>query len=230
MDVGLTIAASGMLAEQLREDQLANDLSNASTAGYKSEDVEQSAFGAMVLPGGSGNQPLGTIDTGTEITRELPNLQQGSLQSTGEPLDFAISGAGFFAVKTPTGVSYTRDGQFTASASGDLVDADGDPVLSQTGAAIKVAADGTVPASALGVFALASPAELGNNLFGGTAQGRASGTVQSGALEGSNIDAARTMVDMMSALSNYQSGEQAIQTIGQVDQSAAASVGSLSGA
>jgi len=229
MDVGLTIAASGMLAEQTREDQLANDLSNASTPGYKPDELEQSSFGAMLLPGGAPGQTLGTIDTGVEITREVTDMSQASLQSTGEPLDFAITGAGFFAVHTPAGVRYTRDGQFTAAANGDLTDASGNPVLSQSGAPIKLASNGTVAAGTLGVFDLASAAKQGDNLFTGTSRGRASGSVQSGALEGSGVDAARTIVDMIAALNNYQSGENAIQTINQIDQRSATSVGSLSG-
>ncbi len=68
------------------------------------------------------------------------------MQETGEPLDFAISGSGFFAVKTAQGVRYTRDGQFTSSAQGVLTDTSGDPVLDQSGAPIKVAADGSVAA------------------------------------------------------------------------------------
>jgi flagellar basal-body rod protein FlgG len=229
MDVGLTIAASGMLAEQAREDQLANDLSNASTPGYKPDSVVQSSFGSMLLPGGSPGSSAGSIYTGVQITKEVTNMTQGGLQSTGEPLDFAITGQGFFAVKTATGISYTRDGEFTASAAGDLVDASGNEVLSQSGSPIKIASDGTVPADSLGVFNVPNATKQGDNLFTGTSAGKATGVVSSGTLEGSAVDAARTMVDMIAALNNYQSGENAIQTIQQIDQRSATSVGALSG-
>jgi flagellar basal-body rod protein FlgG len=229
MDLGLTIAASGMLAEQVREDQLSNDLANASTPGYKTEAAQQSAFGAMLVGGGTPGSSVGPIASGVQISREVLNVGQAGIQSTGDPLDFAISGAGFFAVRTSAGVRYTRDGQFSASASGRLVDASGNQVLDQAGAPISVSPDGTVAPASLGVFNVTNPAKQGDNLFTGTSQGRAAGTVQAGALEGSGVDPARTIVDMIAALNDYQSGEKAIQTINQVEQRSASAVGALGG-
>jgi flagellar basal-body rod protein FlgF len=228
MDVGLSIAASGMIAEQVREDQLANDLSNASTPGYKPADDVQSAFGSMLLK--SWGQTDGTVDTNTEITSQSPNLTQGPLEITNEPLDFAISGSGFFAVHTSAGVRYTRDGQFTESAAGDLVDANGNDVLSQSGQPIKVGADGTVATGALGVFKVAKPAVQGENLFAGSSSGKDTGLVQSGQLEGSGVNAAVTMVGMIASLNTYQAGQQAIQAISQTMQESASATGSMSGA
>jgi len=227
MDVGLSIAASGMIAEQVREDQLANDLANASTPGYKPTADVQSAFGTLLLQ--SQAQTVGSLDTNTEITGQVPNLSQGGLEITNEPLDFAISGSGFFAVHTSTGVQYTRDGQFTQSATGDLVDANGNEVLSQSGQPIKVASDGTVAASALGVFNIPKPVLVGNNLFSGSASGKATGIAQSGVLEGSGVNAATTMVGMIAALNTYQAGQQAIQAINQTMQESASSAGALPG-
>jgi flagellar basal-body rod protein FlgF len=228
MDVGLSIAASGMIAEQVREDQLANDLANASTPGYKPTVDVQSAFGTLLMQ--SQGQTVGSIDTNTEITDQSPDTAQGGLEVTNEPLDFAISGTGFFGVRTSTGVQYTRDGQFSESAQGDLVDANGNEVLGQNGQPIKVAADGTVAASALGVFNIAKPVVQGDNLFSGSSSGKANGIVQSGSLEGSGVNAATTMVDMIASLNTYQAGQQAIQTINQTMQESASATGSLSGA
>jgi flagellar basal-body rod protein FlgG len=227
MDVGLSIAASGMIAEQVREDQLANDLANASTPGYKPTSDVQSAFGALLMQ--SQGQTVGTIDTNTEITDQSPNLAQGAIETTNDPLDFAISGTGFFGVKTANGVQYTRNGQFTESAQGDLVDASGNEVLSQNGQPIKVAADGSFAASALGVFNVAKPVVLGNNLYSGSSSGKATGAVQSGALESSGVNAATTMVDMIASLNTYQAGQQAIQAINQTMQESASSTGSVGG-
>jgi flagellar basal-body rod protein FlgF len=229
MDLGLSIAASGMVAEQVREDQLANDLSNASTPGYKPTEDVQSAFGSMLLANSTTGQTLGSVDTDTQITSQSPNLTSAPFETTNEPLDFAVAGSGFFAVKTAQGVRYTRDGQFTESAQGDLTDASGNNVLSQSGAPIKVAADGTVPASALGVFNVTKPADQGDNLFTGTAAGKATGSVSSGVLEGSGVDAAQTMVEMIASLNTYQSGEQAIQTIHETMQRSSSATGALSG-
>jgi flagellar basal-body rod protein FlgF len=227
MDLGLSIAASGMVAEQVREDQLANDLANASTPGYKPTVDTQTAFGALLLQ--SQGRSLGAVDTQTQITGQSLNLAQGALQTTGEPLDFAITGTGFFGVRTANGVRYTRDGQFSESASGELTDANGNQVLGQNGQPIKVAADGTVAASALGIFNVPKPLAEGDNLFSGTASGKANGTAESGALESSSVDAATTVVDMIASLNTFQAGQQAIQAINQTLSESASSTGSLGG-
>ena len=228
MNLGLNIAAAGMLAEQVRQDQLANDLANASTPGYKPDTSVQSSFAALLLSNTATGQPIGSLETGTEISKVVTDLAPAPLKQTGQPLDFAIAGTGFFAVRTAQGVRYTRDGQFSSSPTGTLVDANGDQVLDQNGAPIRVGAKGTVPASALGVFNLASAQKQGNNLFAGTAAGRATGTVEQGALEGSGVDAIQTMTQMISSLQAYQSGQQAIQSIAQALQLSSADVGAVS--
>jgi len=157
------------------------------------------------------------------------NLTPQSLYSTGQPLDFGIAGDGFFAVRTAQGTQYTRDGQFQENAQGLLTDSQGDPVLSQNGATITVSAQGTVPASSLGVFNLTNATKQGNNLYTGTLSGRGTGTVQSGELENSAVNATTTMVSMITSLQSYQSGENAIQTIDSTMKEAAQSVGSLTG-
>src|ERR671932_596342 len=107
MDRGLYIAASGMLAESIRQDQLANDLANASTPGYKAD-------------------------------RTVTDWAPAPIEQTDQPLDLAIDGEGFFAVRTPQGVRYTRNGQFTTDARGLLLTAQGDEVLSQNGQPVQV--------------------------------------------------------------------------------------------
>ncbi|MGO9974616.1 MAG: flagellar hook-basal body protein [Solirubrobacteraceae bacterium] len=229
MDLGLYIAAQGMLAEQVRQDNLASDLSNASTPGYKPTTAVQQSFGAILLANAQTGTALGTIDTGVKIAQQKVEMGQGTLESTGSPLDFAISGSGFFAVRTPQGVQYTRDGQFTANAQGLLVDQFGDEVLSQNGAPIAVGARGTVPASALGVFNVPGAAEIGNNNFSGTAAGAATGTAQSGRLEQSAVDPIETLIGMTTSLQNYQAGQKAIETIQQTMQENAGTVGLIQG-
>lgn len=229
MDTGLYIAASGMLAQQVREDQLANDLSNASTPGYKSDSSVQSDFGAMLMANTATGQTVGPINTGVKLGAPVTNLTPASLHSTGQPLDFGIAGQGFFAVRTPQGVRFTRDGQFQANAQGQLVDGQGNQVLSQNGATIAVSAQGTVPATSLGAFNVTGVAKQGDNYFTGTPGGRATGTVKQGELEDSSVDPVNTMVHMISSLQTYQAGENAIQTIDGTMQDSAQSVGSLNG-
>jgi flagellar basal-body rod protein FlgF len=229
MDLGLDIAASGMVAEQTRQSQLANDLANASTPGYKPDKTPQQSFGQVLLASTGGGAAAGSVVQGVSLGKTFTNLSPAALQETGEPLDFAIAGSGFFAVRTAAGVRYTRDGQFTVSAQGLLTDANGNPVLSQAGAPITVPASGKVPAASLGVFEVPTAAKQGENLFTGAATGKGTGTVRQGALEASGVDAAKTMVDMITSLRTFQSGQQAIQAISQTLQAASSQVGSLGG-
>jgi len=229
MDLGLSIAASGMLAEQVRESQLSNDLANASTPGYKPDKAPQHSFGEVLVASTQGAPAAGGVELGVALGKTYTDMTSGSIQETGEPLDFAVQGSGFFAVQTEQGVRYTRDGQFTSSAAGILTDANGNPVLDQRGAQVKLGAAGTVPAGSLGVFEVPGAAKQGENLFTGKASGQASGTVRHGALETSGVDAAKVMVDMVSSLRSFQSGQQAVQAIDQTLQAAATQVGSLNG-
>ncbi len=227
MDLGLSIAASGMVAEQVRQDQLANDLANASTPGFKPDESPQHSFGSVLMANTEGGAAIGSVDEGVALGQPFTNQTPGTMQETGEPLDFAIEGSGFFAVKTPQGVRYTRDGQFTTSAQGVLTDTSGDPVMDAKGAQIKVGPAGSVPASSVGVFEVPGAVKQGENLYTGTAAGKASGTVRQGSLEGSGVDAAKTMVEMITSLRSFQAGQQAIQAIGRTLQAAASQVGSL---
>ncbi len=229
MDLGLYIAASGMVAEQTRQAQLSNDLANASTPGYKADESPQHSFGELLLSNTTTGQAIGSLNTGVQIGKTVTNMAPAGMQDTGQPLDFGIVGVGFFAVRTPQGVRYTRDGQFTTSSQGLLVDGAGDPVLSQTGTTIQVGSDGTVPASALGVFEVPTAVKQGENLFTGNATGRGAGTAREGVLEESGVNASRTMVAMIGSLRTFQSGQQAIQAIDQTLEAAATQVGSLSG-
>ena len=185
MDLGLYIAASGMVADQTRQAQLSDDLANASTPGYKPEQSPQHSFGEMLLSNTSTGQAIGAHEHRGAVRQE--RHRHGAplgCRATGQPLDFGIVGTGFFAVKTAQGVRYTRNGQFTTSASGQLVDGAGDTVLSQSGAPIRVGADGTVPVGSLGVFNVPGAAKQGENLYTGTPSGHAAGTVRSGRARG----------------------------------------------
>jgi flagellar basal-body rod protein FlgF len=227
MDLGLYIAASGMVAEQVRQDQLSNDLANASTPGFKPDETPQHSFGEMLMANTEGGAAVGSVNESVALGKTYTNMTPGTMQETGEPLDFAIEGNGFFAIKTPEGIRYTRDGQFTTSSAGVLTDTSGDPVLDAKGAQIRVSANGTVPAGTVGIFEVPGAVKQGENLYTGTAAGKPSGTVRQGSLEGSGVDAAKIMVEMITSLRSFQSGQQAIQSIGQTLQEAASQVGSL---
>jgi flagellar basal-body rod protein FlgG len=229
MDLGLFIAASGMVAEQTRQDQLSNDLANATTPGYKSDQSVQRNFGSVLLANTEGGQSVGSVDQGVSLGKTFTDLSPAAVQETGEPLDFAIEGSGFFAVKTAQGIRYTRNGQFTESAAGLLTDQAGNPVLDSAGATIKVPTAGTLAASALGIFEINNAEKQGENLFTGTRAGNAGGRIRQGMLEASGVDAAKVMIEMISSLRSFQSGQQAIQAIDKTLQAASTQVGSLNG-
>ena len=218
-----------MVAEQARQDQLSNDLANSSTPGYKPDESAQHSFGELLLANTQTGQSIGTMSSGVQLGGSSTDLTQAPILDTGQPLDFAITGSGYFAVQTAQGVQYTRNGQFTSSAAGQLVDGSGNRVLDPHGAPIKVGADGKVAASALGVVNLTGATKQGDNLFTGKVAGASTASVRQGALEQSGVDAAKVMVDMISSMRAFQSGQQAIQSIDSTLQEAATRVGSTTG-
>jgi flagellar basal-body rod protein FlgF len=226
MERGLYIAASGMLAEQVRQNQIANDLANSSTPGYKADRSSQRSFSDMLLHNTSTGQNIGALGTGVTIAQTVTNLDPASLRDTGEPLDFAVEGSGFFAVRTQQGIRYTRNGQFMRSAQGTLTDSLGNQVLGQNGRPVSVQADGTV-ATNPGVFNVTGARKAGDSLFTGTAAGRATGTVRNGSLEASGTDPARAMIDMISSERSYEAGQKAIKTIDETLQKAVSTLPSI---
>jgi flagellar basal-body rod protein FlgF len=230
MDRGLYIAASGMLAEQLRQQQISNDLANTSTPGYKADRTAQRSFGELVLANTRSGQGVGSQSTATVADEVVTDFTPMPSRDTGEPLDFAITGPGFFGVQTAQGVRYTRNGQFTVSPQGLLVTAQGDPVLGRGGRTVQVGADGRVDPRALEVVQLADPRKEGDNLLTGTPAGPAPGSqVRAGALEASGADAARSMVDMIASMRAFEAGQKVIQTIDETLGKAATQVGAVSG-
>ena len=246
MERGLYIAAAGMLAEQVRQDLISNDLANASTPGYKPDNAEQASFSDLLLWNSSTGAPVGSLSMGSRITKVVTDLSQGPLQSTGNPLDCALEGAGFFAVQTSSGVRYTRDGEFVVDGRGRLTTDTGELVLGTSGKPItvgtstdpsKISIDqkGTVKVGSrtvgtLAVMSLTAPVKQGDTLFAGTPGVRPAGTtVVQGSLEGSGVQPAEAMVDMIVSFRSYETTQRAIQTIDTELGKAAGSVGSASG-
>jgi flagellar basal-body rod protein FlgG len=229
MERGLYIAASGMLTEMVRQDQIANDLANASTPGYKSDRATQRSFGDMLLSNSVSGQTVGPLGLGSEIDSITTDTSSAPARDTGEPLDFAVVGDGWFGVQTPQGTRYTRNGQFGVSAQGTLVDSMGNQVLGRGGGPIRVPADGQVDPQQVGIFALNNPQKIGDSYVTGAAGGQATGTVRQGALEGSNADPSRSMVDMIASFRAFESGQRVIRTIDETLAKASNVVGGMPG-
>jgi flagellar basal-body rod protein FlgG len=214
-----------MLAEQIRQDQIANDLSNASTSGYKADRTAQRTFGDLLMDNSVTGQQIGSQSTAVQVDKIETDFSPKPSRDTGEPLDFAITGEGFFSIRTAQGTRYTRNGEFRSDANGQLVTAEGNAVLGRNGQPVKVGADGRVDPRALGVVNLTNPRKQGDNLITGTPAGNSTSEVRAGALEGSGADASRSMVDMISSLRAFEAGQKVIQTIDETLGKAASQVG-----
>lgn len=202
-----------MVAEMARQDALSADLANATTPGYKSDRVSQGAFGQLMVTDLATGRQTGTVHAGARILDQVTDLRPAAYRDTGEVLDFAIVGEGYFGIQTPEGVRYTRNGSFRADAANRLVDQNGNAVLGRGGGQVTVGADGTVGADALGTFAVPNARKVGDSYFTGNATGQAGSSVRAGALEASGVDAARTVVSMLSSLRAIEAGQKALQTI-----------------
>ena len=213
MNRGLYIAASGMIAQQARQDQLANDLANAATPGYKPDRSSLRAFGQLLVENVQGDGQVGTMSAGVRLQNQVTDLRAAPWRQTDEPLDLAVDGEGYFGVQTDQGVRYTRNGRFAGAADGTLVDQMGNKVLGKDGPPVKLETDGTVDPATVGVCALPDVVKAGDGNFTGRSTAQAAGKVRTGELEGSGVDAARTMVEMMASLRAYEAGQKALTTI-----------------
>jgi flagellar basal-body rod protein FlgG len=153
----LYTAASGMLAQQLNLDNIANNLANASTTGFHSSRLQfqDMIYQNIIAPGAAATQQT-TIPEGLQIglgvhTASSEVIQtEGDFDNTGNPLDLAIQGQGFFQVTLPTGdLAYTRSGAFHMDQNGNVVTAQGDPItpnitIPSNALSVTVGIDGTV--------------------------------------------------------------------------------------
>jgi flagellar basal-body rod protein FlgG len=235
---GLKAAATGMTAQQQRMDAISNDIANVNTTGYKHQRV---AFSDLVssAPGAGAAQGVGA-GAGVSVGSAGRSTGQGALLTTDQPLDVAIQGEGFLQVKLPDGrTGMTRDGSLHVDSRGRLTTSSGallqPPVTLPAGVApkeIKIQPDGTLeaqgkPFARIALVNVVAPAKLddaGNGVHTANAQSgppRVAGTdtkLVQGALEGSNVDIADAMVDLMDSQRSFQMASQAVRTQDQMLQ------------
>ncbi len=208
MDSGYYAAFSGLLARSQALDSAASNLANANTTGFRAE--REYFRGAIMGPDALSSELNKTVNDFGVLGGNSLDLGQGALARTGNPLDVAIEGAGFFAIQTgvagPEGIRYTRDGAFQRSRDGRLITARGEAVLN--GAAkpiaiptgeISIGSDGVISVGgatvgSIGVFALPASTPLipeGVNRYKSDpakAVASKTATLHQGSLEGSNQD------------------------------------------
>lgn len=226
---GLYAAASGMEAQQNQFNAISNDLSNLNTPGYQATEV---GFQDL-LYSGAGSASGTTMATGTGASSSIVGRSQaeGALDNTGQPLDIAVQGEGYFQVRRDDGtIGLTRNGQLQTNSQGELTDQTGNPLVpsikvpkGDSAADVTIDSRGNVTAKGrkLGTISLVTvpaPDQLqpdGNSVFSVTAGSGATrpasgSTIQQGALESSNVDVSQAMSTMINAQRAYQMSSQAI--------------------
>ncbi|MCE2945513.1 MAG: flagellar basal-body rod protein FlgG [bacterium] len=251
----LWVAKTGLEAQQTNVDVISNNLANVSTNGFKRQRpvFEDLLYQTLRQPGAQSTQqtqvPSGLqLGTGVRPVATARIFTTGNLQNTGNPLDLAVNGNGFFQVTLPDGsVSYTRDGAFQLDNQGQVVTSNGYPLqptitIPPNAVTVTIGSDGTVSVLAAGATAptqvgqiqlanFINPAGLqarGENLFletaaSGTAQTNVPGTNGLGALnqgfvETSNVNVTEELVNLITAQRAFEINSRSIQSSDQMLQ------------
>ena len=255
MNPALWIAKTGLDAQQTNMDVIANNLANVNTTGFKKgrATFEDLLYQNIRQPGGQSTQntqlPSGLmLGTGVRIGSTEKIFTQGNIVQTGNNLDMAIQGQGFFQILMPDGsTAYTRDGSFQLDSNGQLVTSNGYPLqpaitVPANTQSLTIGSDGTVTATVAGsttptqigtvqLSNFINPAGLqpmGQNLFQETAASGAAqngtpglsglGTLQQGSLETSNVNTVESLVNMIETQRAYEINSKAISTTDQMLQ------------
>jgi len=215
MDSGYYALSTALIARTQALDTIANNLANSSTTGYL---AERNVFSSVLTASGSAaNSSLNRAINNYGVLGETTlDMSQGALQKTGNDLDLALQGPGFFVVQTKNGPVYTRNGAFQVSTKGQLITAAGDPVVGEKGpiailpGPVSISADGTISSNGAvtGRLRLVDfPSGTALHGAGGSSYTAPANTalvatdsvVQQGALESSNVNPVSGMVELISA-------------------------------
>lgn len=255
MDKGIYTALSGGLAKAREVELIANNLANANTAGFKRDTGTFNEYLTEVRRGDSVDAIQREVQGATgegrpsgdksfvELDAVYTDFRQGTLQKSGRALDVAIEGTGFFEVLTPSGVRYSRQGNFSIDKEGHLVNSSGFPVLSQGAQAapdqrvirlgqgpIQITEEGFIiqngaQLARIGVQEFHETQwleKMGNSLFRNTnaeniKTGPNSTKLHQGFFEGSNVNAVTEMTRLIEATRSYESHMQAIKAYQEID-------------
>lgn len=254
---GLYTAYTGMINEQKRLDVISNNLANSATVGYKTERVASQAFDDVLTVKirdnsvGYMNQNIGTMSLGAKVGEVYTAYDQGSFVETGNTFDLAIDGQGFFTMRCPTRsgdnvTRYTRNGCFKMTQDGYVVDVNGNH-LQGTSGDIKVPVDASISIDKTGaVYADGEYVDTvlltdfedydyiekyGDNLYqtvDGATEKTATGMINQGYTEQSNVNVVSEMVDMITVTRAYEAGQKVMQTVDSMLESSCNSIGRVS--
>ncbi len=238
MDSGYYAAAAGLAAQTQALELVAHNLANLSTTGYRGQ---QTTFRSLLTGDGAvGINPLNVaVNNFAVLSGSRLDLSPGSLAGTGNPLDVAIGGGGFFSVQSGTDVLYTRDGSLHLMSAGQLVTSQGNAVLGQQGPVtlpggnVAISSDGTISVDGNVVDKLAlaefppgtNLTAVGNSTYSapaGSAVAAAESSVRQGMLESSNVSPTEAVVQLITVQRNAEMMSRAMSALdGQLNQVAA---------
>ena len=233
MDAAIYKALSGAVAQTRRLEIVVQNLGNVNTPGYKAQSL---SFSEVL----NDQESSGAEESAGMVAanRVKSNMNPGEVYSTGNPLNLAILGDGYFAVETARGERYTRAGSFSLRGDGTLVTPQGDPVLGDggpmviTGGKVEVTIDGLVSSSQgqvgkLKIVRLNNPQQAlreGGNLFQvdpGNVSGAADVQIMQGGLEQSNVKPSEVLIQMVEAQRLYDMRTKLVATAKELDEGGA---------
>ena len=244
MNSGMYAALSGNVAAMERMDVITNNLANINTPGFKKDATAfEGLLASTTVPAAVPSSK--TADPILQKENVYIDFSAGQISQTGNSLDVAIDGDGFFTISTPNGTAYTRQGNFHLTADGTLVTTDGYPVMGQGGeirikagnVAINKKGEVTVDGAAAGVLSLVDFPKPYNLTKTSSAQfvpadpqatpQAAKGEIRQGYLEGSNVDPVGEMVQMIDASRYFDACQRVILSYDNMAGKAANDMGKL---
>jgi flagellar basal-body rod protein FlgF len=223
---GFYAACAGLRAQTQALELIAGDVANISTTGYRGQ---QPLFGSLLASAhGESSNPLNrAINDFGVLEGSRTDLSSGNLEKTGNPLDLAIEGKGFFAIQTRAGILYTRNGNFQISPHGQLTTNAGDLVLGEQGpitmpsGAASISSDGTISTNGAVAGKLRMvefvagivPRAVGNSYYSATAKGlrpAADSSIRQNMLEGSNVNSVQAVVALIAVQRHAEMLERAM--------------------
>lgn len=242
------LSAAGAMAQQMRLEVLANNIANINTSGFKGEKtifrVEDQAVAEQENSAADGIQPLSPYSPPFETRVDF---SQGALRETGNPLDVAINGKGFFSVQTPDGIQYTRQGSFSLDEQGMLITPDGYVVLGDGGGIaleagkVEIDMEGGVfvdgdEVGRLKLTDFENPDTLqktGNGRFIATEESVAldspdGTTISQGHVESANVSPIMAMTEMIETTRAFEAYQKVIQTVDEATNTSIDKIGKTS--
>lgn len=245
---GIFTAASGMLANQKKLNITSNNLANVNNTGFKKDQGLQSSFKEIMVSRIDGNgqaTPIGRNGSGVVLEESFTDFTQGSIRETGNKLDLAIEGSGFFVVQTADGLRYTRDGNFTLNNNGQFITQQGHLLMGERGPlqtidGMDINVDingqlylGDIRGDRIQVVNFQEPQALdkiGDNLYSSNeelSEPAVNYQIKQGFLEGSNVNIVQEMVKMIQTSRQYEANQKVITTLDTTLDKAVNQVGRL---